>query len=61
MVESPERIIEPVYKIYPALLQDMDNQVDCLHKYDLIVLDEFHHGGADMLKSIGFEYKGKLK
>ena len=45
--ESPERIIEPIYKIYPALLQDMDNQVDCLHKYDLIVLDEFHHGGAE--------------
>jgi len=45
--ELPERTIEPVYKIYPALLQDMDNQVDCLHKYDLIVLDEFHHGGAE--------------
>ena len=45
--ESPERTTEPVYKIYPALLQDMDNQVDCLHKYDLIVLDEFHHGGAE--------------
>ena len=45
--ESPERTTESVYKIYPALLQDMDNQVDCLHKYDLIVLDEFHHGGAE--------------
>ena len=45
--ESPERITEPTYMIYQALLQQMRDDVNCSQAFDLIVFDEFHHGGAE--------------
>ena len=44
---SPERTTAPIYKIYQSLLKDMNNAVDYTDKFDLVVLDEFHHSGAE--------------
>lgn len=44
---SPERTVEPTFMIYQALLQQMRDEVDYSHTFDLIVFDEFHHGGAE--------------
>lgn len=44
---SPERTVEPTFMIYQALLQQMRDDVDYSHAFDLIVFDEFHHGGAE--------------
>ena len=44
---SPERTAEPTFMIYQALLQQMRDDVDYSHAFDLIVFDEFHHGGAE--------------
>ena len=44
---SPERTTEPTFMIYQSLLQQMRNDVDYSHIFDLIVFDEFHHGGAE--------------
>ena len=44
---SPGRTVEPTFMIYQALLQQMRDEVDYSHAFDLIVFDEFHHGGAE--------------
>ena len=44
---SPERTAEPTFMIYQALLQQMRDDVDYSQAFDLIVFDEFHHGGAE--------------
>ena len=44
---SPERTVEPTFMIYQALLQRMRDDVDYSQAFDLIVFDEFHHGGAE--------------
>ena len=44
---SPERTAEPTFMIYQALLQQMRDDVDYSHAFDLIIFDEFHHGGAE--------------
>lgn len=44
---SPERTVEPTFMIYQALLQQMRDDIDYSQAFDLIVFDEFHHGGAE--------------
>ena len=45
--ESPEREIAPDYMTYAAIMKGKQVGTDYSNLYDLIVLDEYHHLGAE--------------
>lgn len=44
---SPEREIAPVYMTYSAIMRGFQDGNDYSNLYDLIILDEYHHVGAE--------------
>lgn len=53
--ESPEREIAPDYMTYAAIMKGKQVGTDYSNLYDLIVLDEYHHLGAEAWGA-GIEY-----